>query len=144
MIGFLGEVKGFVKVDVFDTVATLCKILSGDIVFDKGVDAVRIAGVADVDDHAEAIRVDSVDNLHVGFEGLCCLVFGGEGDIEVVGGVEEFGDGFGAVIFESEVGDVDGGTHFGGEANGGEGVCDDLLANGFIRVVVWQGEGAVD
>ena len=47
---FVG-VKSFVQVHVFDTMATLSKGFAGDGVFDKGADAVGVAGMADVDDH---------------------------------------------------------------------------------------------
>lgn len=144
VVRFFCEVKGFVEVYVFDAMAALCKAFAGDVVFDKGIDAVRVSGVTDVDDYSEAVGVDGVDSLHVGFEGLGCLVFGGEDDIEAVGGVEEFGNGFGTVVFETKVGNVDRGTHFGGKADSGEGVFYDLFANGFVGIVIRQVEGAVD
>ena len=55
VIDLLIEVEGLVQVHMFHASAAFCKCLPGDIAFDKGVHAIGIARVANVDDHAEAI-----------------------------------------------------------------------------------------
>ena len=140
----MGQVEGFVEVDVEETASALREGLTGDVVFDKGIDAVCITGMADVDDHAEAIGADVIYGVYVGLEGLAGLVFGGEPDVQVFGGVQEFGDGFFTVVLISEVGDVDGGPHFGGKADGGKRFFDNAFADGFVGIVIREFEGAVD